>query len=343
LNTSAVRKEEKTQLNTANEAFRLAEVHQVSPTPMAYEVWHTYITGKNTELNNHLDNLTKSGGIISEYDLEQIHSKFVLQTGQNLTDHDVVAGKLKTETDDILDIIQTYLVSGEHFSGALDESITTLNENPTPDQVLQAVKSLVVENSAMRDNSADLMENLNNSKNQMLEMQSSLNESRQNEMRDALTNMYNRRYFDRVLAESITNARETETPMCLIMSDIDNFKKLNDQYGHLIGDEVLKFVGSLLMNNVKGQDTPARYGGEEFVIILPNTEAANAKALIENIRGQLESARLSLSKSQQSIGKVTASFGIAQIQESEGPMELIQRADANMYKAKNAGKNCVVC
>ena len=245
--------------------------------------------------------------------------------------------------DGIMSVVQEYATSSEYFSGTLDKNIELLDEDSSPEQVAQTIKNLIVENAAMRDNSANLMENLNESKKQVQEMQVSLKKSRENEMKDALTNMYNRRYFDMMLSEAIADAQQEKTPMCLIMADIDYFKKLNDNYGHLIGDEVLKFVASLFIKNVKGQDTSARYGGEEFAIILPLTEVENAKKLMESIRVQMESANLIMTKGQKSIGKVTASFGIAQFQDSDEPLDLIQRADAKLYEAKNAGRNCVAC
>ncbi|MCP4073355.1 MAG: GGDEF domain-containing protein [Hyphomicrobiales bacterium] len=343
MNTSTARKEQRVPANICDEAFRLANIHQVSPTPKAYETWYTYVAGKNVELNDFLNPIVNSGEVISDYDLKNIHDKYVSPSNPDSIHQGAANYNFSREMDDILNVIQTYLTSSEYFSGTLDKNFDALSDDPSPKQVLQTIKNLIVENSVMRDNSANLMKNLNTSKRQLLEMQSSLKKSKQNEMKDALTNMYNRRYFDMLLADSISDAAESDTPMCLVMVDIDNFKKLNDRYGHLIGDEVLKFVATLLMKNVKGQDIPVRYGGEEFAIILPDTKIANAMTLMERIRILLESAKLVLTKRQQSIGKVTASFGIAQIHSSEEPDELIQRADAKLYQAKDAGRNCIAC
>ncbi len=342
MNIATVRKPENTQLSIADEAFRLAKIHQISPTPKVYEVWHTYVVGKNGALINHLDSTLKSEGKINEYDLVQIHETFISNTEENSARHDVTSSKLNRQMDSILNAVQEYATSSEYFSGTLDKNIELLNEDLRPEQVVQAINDLIVENAAMRDNSINLMENLNDSKKKVREMQVCLKKSQENEMKDALTNMYNRRYFEMMLTEAMEDARQDKTPMCLIIADIDCFKKLNDKYGHLIGDEVLKFVASLLMKNVKGQDISARYGGEEFAVILPLTEIENAKKLMENIRFQMETANLILTKCQKSIGKVTASFGIAQFQDSDEPLDLIQRADAKLYEAKNAGRNCVV-
>ena len=130
--------------------------------------------------------------------------------------------------------------------------------------------------------------------------------------------------------------------MCLVMGDIDRFKGINDTFGHQIGDEILKMFAKLLSSNVKGRDTVARFGGEEFAIILPETKLADAEHLTESIRIQLEGKELAVNNSGAPIGKITASFGIAQLGERDDADTLIQRADARLYEAKCAGRNRVV-
>ena len=123
---------------------------------------------------------------------------------------------------------------------------------------------------------------------------------------------------------------------------LDRFKAINDTFGHQIGDEILKMFAKLLSSNVKGRDTVARFGGEEFAIILPETELDDADRLTENIRSQLESKELAVNTSGQPIGKITASFGIAQLDERDDADTLVKRADARLYEAKCAGRNRVV-
>jgi len=161
-------------------------------------------------------------------------------------------------------------------------------------------------------------------------------------MRDSLTDISNRRWFEQSLISEIANAKGNKDPTCLVLIDIDHFKRVNDTYGHVIGDQVLKFFGSLLTKNLKGSDTIARYGGEEFAVILPMTNIADATTLIDTVRIKLENAKLSLTKSKKSIGTVTASFGITQVQDGDDPETLVQRADLRLYEAKNAGRNRIV-
>ena len=160
-------------------------------------------------------------------------------------------------------------------------------------------------------------------------------------MRDPLTELNNRRCFDLNLAKEITDAHAQRSEMCLVMGDIDHFKSINDTFGHQIGDEILKMFAKLLSSNVKGRDTVARFGGEEFAIILPETGLRDAKQLTEGIRSQLEAKKLALNNSGEPIGKITASFGVAQLGEGDDADKLVQRADARLYEAKCAGRNRV--
>jgi diguanylate cyclase len=126
-----------------------------------------------------------------------------------------------------------------------------------------------------------------------------------------------------------------------MMADVDHFKRINDTFGHAVGDEILRRFGELLSKNIKGRDTATRYGGEEFVVLLPHTKIDGACFLGEQIRSELENKKWMHHKTGQPIGKVTASFGIAQLRDGEEPDALIDRADAKLYEAKAAGRNCV--
>jgi diguanylate cyclase len=139
----------------------------------------------------------------------------------------------------------------------------------------------------------------------------------------------------------VADAKARGTALSLIMGDIDNFKKVNDLFGHQIGDEVLKMFARVLTDNAHARDTVARYGGEEFAIILPETRLESARQLAERMRRQLETMELAVTDSGQQLGKITASFGIAELGAEDSPDSLMQRADAMLYSAKCAGRNHV--
>lgn len=159
---------------------------------------------------------------------------------------------------------------------------------------------------------------------------------------DGLTGVANRRYFDEVLAQEVARARRHKQALALIMLDVDQFKKYNDHYGHLAGDNCLVQIASVLKNNARRPtDLPARYGGEEFVIIAAQSDAKDALALAEILRIGIE--QLAIEHALSASGVVTASLGVAVLvpDESSGAEDLIRMADKALYFAKEKGRNRV--
>ena len=160
-------------------------------------------------------------------------------------------------------------------------------------------------------------------------------------VRDGLTGLFNRRYFDQVLKNEWMRLQRTNQPLSLILSDIDYFKKYNDSYGHLAGDECLKQVAEGIKNAVQRvSDVAARYGGEEFAVILPNTDSDGAKAIAQAIKDRiLESAIPHKSSDVKKI--VTMSLGIATVipTDSSDTDDFIVQADDALYKSKENGRN----
>jgi diguanylate cyclase len=250
--------------------------------------------------------------------------------------------QLDNELAVILRFMRTYVDANDTYSKSLAQAHRNMHSLAKPDQVRALVKFLIAQNEKMQGDTADLRRNLEHSSSQIEKLRWNLAEAQELGLRDPLTSLSNRRCFDVNLAKEIEEAHTHGTAMCLVMGDIDRFKGINDTFGHQIGDEILKMFAKLLSSNVKGRDTVARFGGEEFAIILPETRLTDAEHLTESIRIQLEGKELAVNNSGAPIGKITASFGIAQLGERDDADTLIQRADARLYEAKCAGRNRVV-
>ena len=151
---------------------------------------------------------------------------------------------------------------------------------------------------------------------------------------DPLTGLANRRYFAERLKETMSLSTRNSKPLSLIMTDIDHFKKVNDTFGHDIGDTVLKGYAELMIKGSRKEDLVVRFGGEEFIILLPLTSIQEAFTIAERIR-------ISLSKTDLIGGNnfITASYGISQLIENEKSKHFIKRADDALYMAKNSGRN----
>jgi len=164
-------------------------------------------------------------------------------------------------------------------------------------------------------------------------------EVRENSVRDRLTGCFNRAHALEVLDAEIRRARRSKLPLSIVMFDLDNFKEINDRYGHLCGDAVLAAVGARMKTELRGSDLKCRYGGDEFMVILPDTPATGAQQVSENLRGVFESHPIAWNDD---FVAVTASFGISAVQATDqDPLNAVQRADAALYAAKKAGRNAV--
>jgi diguanylate cyclase (GGDEF)-like protein len=146
----------------------------------------------------------------------------------------------------------------------------------------------------------------------------------------------NRREFDRRISWQIEDAMRYGMALSLIYVDIDRFKQINDRYGHLVGDEVLKSFAQLISKRLRGSDSFARVGGEEFSIILPHTELSHAAEVAEALRGEIENSIFN------DVGRVTASFGVVQLDNTfDTSSTLLRKADKALYDSKSAGRNRV--
>ena len=162
-------------------------------------------------------------------------------------------------------------------------------------------------------------------------------------MVDGLTGLYVRRYFDARIEEEVERAKRYKNAFSVIMMDIDDFKKLNDTNGHLVGDRVLRAIANVVKGQMRGVDTATRFGGEELAVILPRTEMVGAYNLAERIREGIAELRITTDDEPPKVLNVTASLGIAAFPESKAQdgTDLVRRADRALYRAKKMGKNRV--
>ncbi len=153
--------------------------------------------------------------------------------------------------------------------------------------------------------------------------------------KDMLTGAYNRWKFLEDFESEFERARRYNYPISLVMFDIDHFKKVNDTYGHDAGDRVLRKIAKIVKDNIRKVDALVRWGGEEFIIFLPNTDKKGAEVLAEKIRKKIENTVFD------EVGKVTVSFGVAELEKSDTIDDLLKRVDEVLYRAKRLGRNRV--
>lgn len=164
-----------------------------------------------------------------------------------------------------------------------------------------------------------------------------LRQAERNAVTDALTGLGNRHWMHEMFERELARTQHSGQALCLMMVDVDNFKRFNDQYGHISGDRVLVAVGEVLREHVRPTDLIARFGGDEFAILLPGADLVQAVATAERLRAHVE--RLAPSEL---VMPVTISVGVSSRTDDDQLASLMSRADAAMYRAKAKGRNCVV-
>jgi len=241
----------------------------------------------------------------------------------------------------ICHLVQAHVTDAAGYGDRLAGVNDKLSQLAPSEPIDEIVLSLIKNNQDMQSKVMTLSDKLDSSRTQIIELQSSLAKAEEFGLKDGLTGIGNRRYFDNSLADEVATAMNLGHDLCLIIADLDHFKRINDSFGHVVGDTLLKIFAELLTSNLKGQDRLARYGGEEFAVLFPRTRLADAARVAEQIRKQLEAKQWVIGRSGERVGTMTASFGLASLRQGEAGASLVQRADAMLYKAKAKGRNRV--
>jgi diguanylate cyclase len=310
--------------------------------PRNYEIWYVYATGYNAQLNKIINETLARNGKLTESDLEQIYETYLshIKTTERI---DKVGARVIGEIDDVMVLLTDALGVSSSYDASLNGAREELSSAITREQVKAIAESLIKSTLEMREANKVLEERLTLSKNEISNLQQSLEAIRAESLTDPLTGLGNRKYFDRMIDMAVQHALAHGEPLSLLMFDIDHFKSFNDSYGHLTGDQVLRLVGLSLKQTIKGQDITARYGGEEFAVVLPNTALRQALTVADHIRRAVMAKELKKKSTGEILGRVTISVGVSMLKPGDDTDSLIERADACLYAAKRNGRNRVIC
>lgn len=310
--------------------------------PRNYEIWYSYATGYLPSLNQKINDTLNQNGVLSEADLDEIYNTFLAPT--RLTDRiDTVGSKVMGEIEQVMAMIDAAAGSASSYTESLAGMSEAIGASSDREGLRAIVEGLVATAKEMEESNQKLEERLSASKREINELQVNLEAVRTESLTDPLTQLANRKFFDTTLQEAIDYARDNDEPLSLMLTDIDHFKKFNDTFGHLTGDQVLRLVAMSVKQNVKGQDTAARYGGEEFAVILPNTILRSAITVADHIRRAVMTKELMKRSTGEHLGRVTISIGVASLLPDDTAATLIERADTCLYAAKRNGRNRVLC
>jgi diguanylate cyclase len=217
-------------------------------------------------------------------------------------------------------------------SESLNQSLDTL-------QIGALLNDMASDATRMSNSIQNLQSELKTSQQQVEILHQELESARNETFIDPLTGILNRRGFEAQVQSIFTDKAFADDGLCLLIVDIDHFKKVNDDYGHVFGDHVLRATAKTLKSKIKKQDSVARWGGEEFAILLPGTTMPGARAIAEHIRQSIEKSSIRRIGTMEEVGGITISVGVAAYTSGISFVNLLDQADKALYVSKRTGRN----
>ncbi len=301
---------------------------KIIPSPQNYERWFKifcYVKENNL-------NLSKAELIYIYFDLYQMK-----------IDKEYEESIVEKIAEELFNDIQKILKNVSEHDKGISERGKKLEKmaSVVPNEDVQKILSRIMrEVKGLKNINRKFIKKLEEQKEEIARLRDELRRVKEEASIDPLTGLRNRRSFERALSKFFRDFKKFGYPFSVIIMDLDNFKSINDTYGHLVGDRVLKEVGNILRNYLRAKDIPARTGGEEFTIILPGITKEEALTVAERLRKVISNHMI---KHDDKKINVTASFGIAEMRNDvEAPEELLREADENLYLAKKSGKDKVI-
>ena len=306
------------------------------PSPEMFELWYRYYDG-DPEICSAIDRHEEK---IDEAFCMGVHKKFIARVSVDDAMRKI-NDNLQKALIEVSEAVGGMQNATTDYGSSLSDMTDHMKEANSIEDLEKVILSLAEDTKKMVEYNKSLEQQLDTSSNQVNALKENLDTVRHEAMTDGLTGLSNRRAFDIYLKEAVMRAEEEGKSLVLMMLDIDHFKPFNDNFGHQIGDQVLRLVARCLIDGVKGRDRAVRYGGEEFAIILPETPLKAGIVVGDALRKSVESREVVNRTSNQNLGKITLSVGVAELQPGETVESLISRADAALYTAKQNGRNQV--
>jgi diguanylate cyclase len=318
-------------------ALKNISKHKLPYNPISYLLWYEYAIGRDKALIDELEFNIEKNPLITIDIVTQLFQK-------HIADNHIVISEEKTrELQKILMEMAKYIAQSSrevsNQGNILDRYAMELEQATSPDTIIEISKYIILETKSLVESSKKLKNELDSTICEINILNKELDGIRQAAKTDMLTGLLNRRGFYDAMEKAIKEMQISRESLSVIMLDIDHFKKVNDTYGHLIGDNVLKMVAKLMRDHIKGKDIAARFGGEEFIIVLPNTALEGAYILAEHIRQSLWKMSWKIKDTGKSIGQISISLGVASYKDGESMDAVIKRADDALYHAKKTGRN----
>lgn len=313
----------------------------LSPVPEIYQLWFTYYTRSKPEIVRALDLLLEIKRKLTDQECLEIYERYL----GDLKNEETVrrAGEqIQSTISEVSGMVKDVQHAASDYNQSLADVSVQISSAKTAGEIETAIQSATSKTKSMIEQNQKLEAELAHTTQLMAELKRDLEFVRREAMTDSLTGLANRKSFDEEIRLLIGDAHQSRKLFTLLMVDIDHFKSFNDNFGHQVGDQVLRLVARTLRDGLKGRDFAARYGGEEFAILLPETSLQSALAVGNSLRQAIAMKDVINRTSGDILGRITMSVGVAEYAYEQDPEDVIERADAALYIAKHNGRNQVV-
>jgi diguanylate cyclase len=308
--------------------------HSAGFHPLSYSVWYEYVSGCNQGLRSAVDARLAQNSLLNDRDVEALFDAHVA-----MRDLDSSA-RMRNDIARLVKHVEGVAVEAgqevHHYGEELDGYRERLMDDSGKESIVEVVESLIDETTRVRVKTEIYHDHLKKSSEEVERLRGELEMVQGLAQTDPLTGLLNRRGFEQ---QKQRLCGVSAAGFTLLVIDIDHFKAINDAHGHLLGDRVIVAVANVLRSCVGERGPIARMGGEEFAVLLPHTSSAGGVELAERIRGSVEHGKIRRADTEETIGNVTVSLGVASCGENEHFEGMLARADGALYQSKTSGRN----
>jgi diguanylate cyclase len=314
--------------------------HDAAANPTTYAVWYEHVSGTNPRLSADLGKCLQAEPRLGDATVERLYREHIAEIDE------AAAERVRERFSHVMtELSQSAARTGDSadtFGERLNRLHRTLAQSDAPTLASQLADTLA-STAQMQSSVAALRQQVTSSHQEIETLRSELERTREDAVRCPLTKVLNRKGFDQRLRAMLDPEQTPARTSCLILIDIDHFKQVNDNHGHLLGDRVLAALGEVLRASAHGLPgvSVARYGGEEFAVLLPGRSLDEATALAEALRASAKGMKIRQRATDKVLGTISVSAGVAALQPGDDEAALIARADAALYRSKQEGRDRV--
>jgi diguanylate cyclase len=316
--------------------------HEAAFNPTTFTLWYEYAAGINPPLQAAVDALLQASAPLGDEVVAHLFHEHIAPPDA------AAVQRIGTDLQRVMSgIVSSASQTGTRaglFGAQLDGLSAALRANDVAALTPQLDEALAG-TARMKSSTDALQRQVSASQTEIARLRTDLDRARGEALLDPLTGILNRKGFDQKMAALLEQSPAEGQSHCLVMFDIDHFKKVNDAHGHVMGDRVIRGLGEILRVSLPdpGDAVAARYGGEEFAVVLPHSTLAEATRLAEQVRERAKAMRIRNRNTHEVLFTVTISGGVAALQPGDDAQALISRADSALYQSKNSGRDRVSC